>query len=102
VQPTNVSAIQLLLNDLDKGESEAIVLARELNAEFLLIDERHGSKIAQEQGLNTIGLIGVLIKAKELEFISEVKPILLELRDVAGFWISEKLIRKILSVVNEK
>lgn len=101
-EPTNLIEIQQLLNDLDKGESEAIALAKELNVDFLLIDERHGSKIAKEQGLNTIGLIGVLIKAKELKIILKVKPTLLELRDIAGFWISDKFLKKILKIVNEK
>jgi predicted nucleic acid-binding protein len=34
-----------LLNDLDKGEAEAIFLTKELKADILIIDERMGYKI---------------------------------------------------------
>jgi len=80
-----------LIVNLDSGESEAIVLAKELDADFLLMDEIKGRKIAKEFQIKTIGLIGVLIKAKEMKIIYSVKEILEELRNTAGFWISQNL-----------
>jgi predicted nucleic acid-binding protein len=41
--------LQLLCNELDEGEAQAIVLAKELNVDILIIDERLGYKIAQSQ-----------------------------------------------------
>jgi predicted nucleic acid-binding protein len=47
----------LLLNDLDRGEAEAILLAKEMRADALVIDERMGYQIARSQGLMVIGTL---------------------------------------------
>jgi len=50
---------------LGKGESEAIVLYTEQNADFLLCDDKKAKKFAQSFGLKVIGSLGILLKAKE-------------------------------------
>lgn len=47
------------------GEGAAIALARELHADFVLIDERRGHLVATSLGLDVLGLIGVLLLAGE-------------------------------------
>jgi hypothetical protein len=59
---------------LDLGESESIVLAKEFNM-ILLIDEKKGRKIAQNMGLEIIGLLGVLILNVKKEMISKEEAI---------------------------
>lgn len=50
----------MTLAHLDDGEREAIVLASELQAVALLMDERDGVGAARERGLKVIGTLGVL------------------------------------------
>lgn len=86
---------------LDRGESEAIILAEELKADWLLIDERLGRKAASERGLSVIGLLGVLRLAKNENLILLIKPLLDDLRNKAGFWFGDKLYQEVLQSVNE-
>ena len=85
---TDGHLVQSLLTSLDEGEAEAIALAHELKADYLLIDERRGWRLAKSMGVQAIGLIGVLLNAKSLGVLPEVMPIIDDLRNVAGFWIS--------------
>src|SRR2546425_2879581 len=55
------AACEILAKRIDEGEAEAIILAKELNANIILIDEREGAMEAIKLGLNTIGLLGVLL-----------------------------------------
>ena len=50
----------LFAQTVDAGEAEAIELARELRADHLLIDERKGRRLAVQEGIPVIGLLGVL------------------------------------------
>jgi predicted nucleic acid-binding protein len=47
-------------------------------------------------GVQCVGLIGVLIEAKHQGLIGQVRPLLDALRDVAGFWVSQRLYRRVL------
>lgn len=101
VQPKNVQLVELLSENLDPGESQAIVLATELKADLLLMDEREGTAIARQMGLKATGLLGILIEAKKQGLLPAIRPVLLELRRDAGFWLSENLERQVLESVGE-
>ena len=98
---SNTNLKNSLLNNLDSGEAEAIALAVELKADYLLIDEIKGRQIAENYGIKVTGILGVLIKAKKDGLITELKPYLQRLVNDAGFWLNPKLIKKILEMVNE-
>jgi len=51
------------LDGLDLGEREAFILAEELNADALLIDERFGREIALSRDLPVLGTLGILERA---------------------------------------
>jgi len=92
---TNRQLVLALQQELDAGESEAIALTLEIDAELLLMDERIGRETASYLGLRYTGLIGVLIEAKRKELISTIKSYLLALRK-AGFRISNELYTRVL------
>ena len=93
--------VKSLFLQLDIGESEAIVLAIEHSANLVLLDEKRGRNIASEFNLRPFGLLGVLVQAKKLGLILEIKPLIDKLRHVAGFWIDNKLYQAVLNSVNE-
>lgn len=87
--------------NLGRGEKEDIALYLELKADLLLIDEVKARREANRFGINYIGLLGVLVEAKGQNVITTVQPILRELRDNAGFRISDSLYEYVLNEVVE-
>ena len=87
----DLHAVNRLLRDVHIGGASSIILAQELAADFLLIDERAGAQIAAGTGLKTIGVLGILLAAKNAGLIPEVRPSLDQLRNEIGFWVSEKV-----------
>lgn len=68
-------AVNALLVELDRGEAEAIVLAKEKHA-VLLIDEIEGRDVAARERVQFIGLLGVLAQAKLAGIIPSVRNVL--------------------------
>ena len=83
--------------ELDIGEVEAITLAIQKKADYLLIDEKEGRKIAVEKAVKIIGTLGILIEAKRRNLIKSVRSKMDDLIDI-GFWISPKLYNKIIEI----
>jgi predicted nucleic acid-binding protein len=85
-----------LQKPLDPGETEAISLAVQMHAEWLLIDEIDGREEAARIGLRTIGALGILLESHRRGLL-ELPSNLARLRS-AGFYASDHLIRQILDL----
>ena len=93
VQAVPFSQLELVADDLDLGEREAIALAHLLRADLLLIDEISGRAEARRRNLRVTGTLGILRIAAENEWI-DVPQVLARLRDT-NFYVNEDLIRSI-------
>lgn len=89
------------LIDLDDGEAEVLILAKEINADLVILDEIMGRRYAKQFEINLTGTIGLLIKAKESGLVSSIKNLLSELVE-KGTWLNPKLISKAIKMANEQ
>jgi predicted nucleic acid-binding protein len=96
-----VAALLQAHRTLHKAEAEAIVLALELRADLLLMDERVGRLVATKMQVPITGILGVLLDAKQRGLVAAVRPILDELRSAAGFFVSPSVYAYVLQQAGE-
>ena len=101
IQPVKDKNASKYFIDLDKGEAEVIMLAEEIQADLVIIDELIGRDYARYLKLKITGTLGILLKAKEKGLIKEIKPLLLDMKD-KGIWLSDSLIKSVLEIANEE
>ncbi len=80
---------------LHEGEVEVMILAQQQKADLVIIDDNAAKKTAKYLGLTVTGTLGVLVKAKRLGIIEEVRPLLYEMRQ-NGFYISKEVAYMVL------
>ena len=95
-QVKDTFAVAALQSNLGDGEAEAIVLAQELNASWVLMDDDLARAHAIRLGLPVKGTAGILLTAHYAGLISDLKTTLDQLRS-RGFWISDRIYHAILS-----
>ncbi len=93
-------AVEVLLDEMDLGEAETIVLARELGADWVLMDEKKGRRKLTELGLKKIGTLGILLRAKQAGLLAAIRPDVEQLRQ-KGFSISQEVVDAVLRQANE-
>jgi predicted nucleic acid-binding protein len=100
---TDAPAVEALERDrnLDAGEANAIILAIELGANQLLIDERLGRLEAKRQGLRITGILGLLLAAKNQALIPEVRLVMDALIQQSNFRVGSQLYDEVLRLAGE-
>jgi predicted nucleic acid-binding protein len=95
----NIEMTALLEKLIDRGEAEAIVLARELSA-ILLIDDAKARKYAKLLNIEVIGTLGLLKIAKRRGLVRSVRKVINDML-AEGYYIEDKLVRRILKDIGE-
>jgi len=93
------SLYEKAVESLDIGEAESISLASRLGCR-VFIDEKKGRSFAKKNHLAVVGTLGLLIKAKELGYIGQIKPLITRLES-CGYRYSDKLVRAALKAAGE-
>lgn len=100
--PRDLARVLALKEKLDAGEAAALALALERKADYVLIDEHDGRRVAKELGLNAIGVLGVLADAIELALIPLVAPLVQRLENEIDFYLAPSLVANVLRSVGEQ
>lgn len=89
-----------LEDGIDPGEAAAIVLAMEVHAELIVMDDRLGRRQAEAAGLAVRGTLGILVEARRRHLIP---PLASELERLvaAGFRVSQRALHDALLLVGE-
>ena len=92
--------VNFLTGNLDRGEAEVLVLAGEIEADLILLDEGKARKAATIAGFHVMGLLGLFILAKNIGLIHEVRPLINELM-AKNFRLSNRVIGEALKKAGE-
>jgi predicted nucleic acid-binding protein len=90
-----------IMLEVDQGEAAAIALALEYKITRIIMDEADGRAVAKALGLQPIGILGILLMAKNRGKLESVKNEMQRLRHEAGFFIAESLFQRILLEAGE-
>ena len=86
---------------LHDGEVEVMILAQEEpKADLVILDDNSAKKTAKFLELSVTGTLGVLVKAKQLNYIEKVKP-LMDALIANGFFITQNVYSMVLEQAGE-
>jgi predicted nucleic acid-binding protein len=89
------------LSGLDAGEIESLRLAMAIHADHVLMDEKDGRQRAAAIGVRTIGVLGILIRAKQSGSVTSLRAEVDRLRRDAGFFVDRALEARVFTIVGE-
>ncbi|AVQ73838.1 MULTISPECIES: DUF3368 domain-containing protein [unclassified Microcystis] len=94
-----VSTLKTMTN-LGWGECATMILAEELEADQLLIDDLEARRVALSRNFKITGTLGILLVAKQLGLITSVQEVL-DALITQGKHINPRLYQEVLSTAQE-
>jgi predicted nucleic acid-binding protein len=96
----NREAVEILQADLDLGEAEVIVLARQIDADRVVMDDLDARRMARRLGLDLIGTIGLLLSARLRGEIPSMR-VEIDRLEALGFRVAPDLVTAVLRAAGE-
>lgn len=93
VQPVSQPS-DAIIDLLDPGERAAILLAQELKADLILLDDMKARRTATERGFAITGILGILDQAATMKLLD--LPDAVQKLQSTSFWASNSLFQKLL------
>jgi predicted nucleic acid-binding protein len=97
LSPIGTAYVQGALGRLHQGELEVIVLAQEVNADYVALDDLLARRKAQSLGINVIGTIGLLLLLEKRQLLSaeQIWQKIKQLNEKHGMYLAPKLLQQI-------
>lgn len=100
IQAPNPVLVEPMAILVDRGEAEALALARQMDGSLLLVDDARARRVAERLNVRRIGTLGILRRAKQSGLIDRLRP-QVEALLANGIYIRQELIDVILREVGE-
>lgn len=88
-------SVEILCMDIERGEAEAIILAKRINVDMLILDEKIPREIAMAIGLRVAGSLALIhegiVRGMVNQTLAEITKKMRERR----IWISDEVIEEI-------
>ncbi len=88
-------SVEILRKEIEVGEAEAIILAKEINADLIILDEKIPRIIAKSLGLTVVGSLAILFIAKKRSIIEEDLELLINELRTKGVRFSDRVIKEL-------
>ena len=85
---------------IEVGELEAMILYKQLKANWLLVDDRRARKIAELNQINIIGSLGILLLSKKVGYIPNIKSRIDMLKN-SDIFFSDELLQNTMALAGE-
>lgn len=95
-----INTVYVPMPGIDVGETEAIILFKELQADVLLVDDKKAREVAELLGISCTGTLAVLLRAHGKGLINELRPLFLTLIRGNRYY-SKILLNQLLEKVGE-